>query len=45
MILCINKNGGGFLLAPEGRQDAVSLLPMISVKGGLRRNRGGDPRG
>lgn len=38
MILCINKNGGGvFLLTPEGRQDAVSLLPMISVKGGLRR--------
>ena len=41
MILCINKNGGGVFLAPEGRQGAViGLSPVISVKGGLRRSEG-----
>lgn len=39
--------GGGYIsnIQTERRQGTgLSLVSMISVKGGLRRNRGGDPR-
>lgn len=41
------KHIGGVLLSiqTERRQGTVILSPAISERGGLRRNRGGDPRG
>ena len=49
MMNCQKIRGGGVL--PDirfGRKEAgtvIGLSPEISEKGGLRRNRGGDPRG
>ena len=43
-MISIFRIGGGY---PSGRRQGtvIGLSPVISVKGGLRRNRGGDPRG
>ena len=49
MMNCQKIIGGGVLPGIRfGRKEAgtvTGLSPVISVKGGLRRNRGGDPRG